>query len=219
MAASTATNIGLQYAWALGEDGWNTGMDSNLLKLDSLVQPNVIDSTLTTPPGSPAQGDRYIPATGSGGAWAGLDNKIVVYANSTWVSYTPQEGWIVYDNNTNEYLKYDGTNWSDDVFSQRYTFNAQTGTSYAIIAGDVTRSGRVIVTCANASPVSVTIPTPTSIGKSVGDNFTVMQTGAGAVTLSGSGGATVSGNTNLVAQYDARTVIASSSTAWLVVGG
>lgn len=119
MAASTATNIGLQYAWALGEDGWNTGMDSNLLKLDSLVQPNVIDSTLTTPPGSPTTGDKYIVATGSGGAWAGLDNKIVVYANSTWISYTPQEGWIVYDQTNNYYLKFNGSAWVQDPLGDR----------------------------------------------------------------------------------------------------
>lgn len=119
MAASTATNIGLQYAWALGEDGWNTGMDSNLLKLDSLVQPNVIDSTLTTPPGSPTTGDKYIVATGGTGSWNALDAKVVIWSGSAWVSYTAKEGWMVYDQTNNYYLKFNGSAWVEDPFGDR----------------------------------------------------------------------------------------------------
>lgn len=119
MAASTATNIGLQYAWTLGEDGWNTGMDSNLLKLDSLVQPNVIDSTLTTPPGSPTTGDKYIVATGGTGSWNTLDAKVVIWSGSDWVSCTAKEGWIVYDQTNNYYLKFDGSSWVEDPFGDR----------------------------------------------------------------------------------------------------
>lgn len=119
MAASTATNIGLQYAWALGEDGWNTGMDSNLLKLDSLVQPNVIDSTINTPPGSPTTGDKYVVATGGSGDWSGLDAKFVIWSGSAWVSYTAKEGWIVYDQTNNYYLKFNGSAWAQDPFGDR----------------------------------------------------------------------------------------------------
>lgn len=119
MAASTATNIGLQYAWALGEDGWNTGMDSNLLKLDSLVQPNVIDSTINTPPGSPTTGDKYVVATGGSGSWSGLDAKLVIWSGSAWVSYTAKEGWIVYDQTNNYYLKSNGSAWVQDPFGDR----------------------------------------------------------------------------------------------------
>lgn len=126
MAASTATNIGLQYAWALGEDGWNTGMDSNLLKLDSLVQPNVIDSTINTPPGSPTTGDKYIVATGGSGAWSGLDAKFVIWTGSAWVSCTAKEGWIVYDQTNNYYLKFNGSTWVQDPFGDRAYADAAT---------------------------------------------------------------------------------------------
>lgn len=32
MAASTEPRSGLFYGWSLGENGWNTGMDANLLR-------------------------------------------------------------------------------------------------------------------------------------------------------------------------------------------
>ena len=33
MASSTEPRSGLNYGWSLGESGWNTGMDANLLSL------------------------------------------------------------------------------------------------------------------------------------------------------------------------------------------
>jgi hypothetical protein len=37
------------------------------------VQLAVLDRHLTAPPASPADGDRYIVASGAAGAWAGWD--------------------------------------------------------------------------------------------------------------------------------------------------
>jgi len=119
MTATTLPNAGMKYKWTLGEDGWNTGMDSNLLALDTLVQCSVISAAATTPPGSPTLGDSYIPATGATGAWVSLVGDIVIYDGSTWVSVAPKEGWVVYDNNTNNYLKYTGTAWVADPLGDR----------------------------------------------------------------------------------------------------
>ena len=112
MTATTLPNAGMNYKWTLGEDDWNTGMDSNLLALDTLVQCSVISAAATTPPGSPTLGDSYIPATGATGAWVSLVGDIVIYDGSTWVSVVPKEGWVVYDNNTNKHLTYNGATWS-----------------------------------------------------------------------------------------------------------
>jgi len=119
MTATVGANLGMNYAWASGEDGWNVGMDANLLKLDSLVQPNVIDSTINTPPGSPTVGDKYIVATGGSGAWNGLDAKIVIWSGSAWVSYTAKEGWMTYDQTNSYYLKCTGSAWVQDPFGDR----------------------------------------------------------------------------------------------------
>lgn len=119
MTATTLPNVGVQYKWALGEDAWNTGMDANLLSFDSLVQCNIISAAETTPPVSPTLGDKYIPYTGASGAWSSLVGKVVVYNGTGWSSYTPKEGWLVYDNATNGYIKYTGAAWVADPFGDR----------------------------------------------------------------------------------------------------
>jgi hypothetical protein len=57
--------------------------------------------------------------------------------------------------------------------------NAQTGTTYTIVAGD---NGKVI-TCSNASPITVTVPS----GLGAGFNCMVIQKGAGQVSFTASG--------------------------------
>jgi len=93
MPASQDPNLGINYGWTLGEDNWNTGMDSNLKKLGALVHLSVIDKDLATPPASPADGDRYIVGASATGAWAGQDNNIAVRVSGTWEFYTPGDGW------------------------------------------------------------------------------------------------------------------------------
>lgn len=101
----------------------------------------------------------------------------------------------------------------------RFTINPQTNTSYPIAASDVTPNGGVIVTCTNSGAISVTIGTPADLGKVTGDSVSIRQGGTGLVTITGSGGATLVGNGAFSAQYETKTLVASSSTSWLVVGG
>lgn len=84
--------------------------NSNLLILDALVMANIIDSTLTIPPGSPNNGDRYIPATTATGAWVGEENNIAYYYNG-WYFFTPQPGWAIYDETDDLYKIWSGTAW------------------------------------------------------------------------------------------------------------
>ena len=49
--------------------------------LDGLVQLAVLDRHLTTPPASPADGDRYIVALGAVGAWSGWDLNIAYWVD------------------------------------------------------------------------------------------------------------------------------------------
>jgi len=115
MTATTLPNMGMQYAWTSGEDGWNTGMDANLLKLDTLVQGKVISAAVSTPPGSPTTGDRYIVASSPTGAWSGHAKDIAIYVNGGWTFYTPSEGWRVWNAATSSYYKYASSAWSADT--------------------------------------------------------------------------------------------------------
>jgi hypothetical protein len=75
----------------------------------------VKDRDLTAPPGSPANGDRYIVATGGTGAWAGQDAKVAVWNGSAWVFYTPKVGWLAYLEDEQKITAYKVTGWSAGV--------------------------------------------------------------------------------------------------------
>ena len=79
---------------------------------DALVQPTVKSRALTAPPGSPAEGDQYIVALSPTGAWTGHATHIAQYFGATWAFYVPQEGWLYYDQNANEYVSFDGLAWN-----------------------------------------------------------------------------------------------------------
>ena len=74
-------------------------------------QTPVIDKDLTTSPGSPSNGDKYIIA-GTGGDWsAGTINDIVWYINSEWFFITPTEGMQIYLEDENIYYFFNGSVW------------------------------------------------------------------------------------------------------------
>ena len=97
------------------------------------------------------------------------------------------------------------------------SFNAQTGTTYTLVASDVAK----LVTTSNASAVTVTIPPSVfSAGnqinlQSIGVGLTSLAQGAG-VTIT-STGATASAPI-LRARYSACTIICTSANVFTVVG-
>jgi len=66
--------------------------------LDFFANPSVLDRDLTAPPGSPADGDAYIVASGATGAWLGEDDNIAHRWGNKWNFYPPFKGlkvWVV----------------------------------------------------------------------------------------------------------------------------
>jgi hypothetical protein len=82
-----------------------------LLRLDALVQLAVKDRDLTAPPASPSDGDRYIPASGSTGAWVDWDLNIAWYSDGVWTKLVPREGWRVWVDDEDMLLIWDGASW------------------------------------------------------------------------------------------------------------
>lgn len=109
MAAKQDPVSGLNYGWTLGEDGWNIGMDSNLVKLGATINITVLDFAAT--PSVSTNGTRYIVASGSG-VFVGQNNKLAVRVEDVWTFYTLPEGCIVYDADTNKHYKFEGGTWS-----------------------------------------------------------------------------------------------------------
>lgn len=116
MASSTEPRSGLKYGWLLGESGWNYDMDANLKAIGRFAYHlSVKDRDLTTPPGSPASGDTYIPAATATGAWAGKEGQIAVWDGAAWVFGVPREGWIASIDDEDVVIRYNGTVWSTGI--------------------------------------------------------------------------------------------------------
>ena len=103
-----------------------------------------------------------------------------------------------------------------------YTLNAQTGTTYTPVLTD---QYQVRVTRSNASASTFTIPTNASVAFPVGTVITVLNIGAGVVTIQAvtsgtttvlSAGATAAAPT--LAQYKSAACIKTATDTWYVVG-
>jgi hypothetical protein len=101
-----------------------------------------------------------------------------------------------------------------------FTLNDQTGTTYTPVLTD---AYQVLVTRSNAGASTMTIPTNASVAFPVGTVITVLNKGAGAVTISGSGGVTVlsagaTAASPVLNQYKSCALIQTSANNWFVVG-
>lgn len=113
MPAQTETRSGLFWGWNYGENGWNAGMDANLLSIGRFAYHlSVKDRDLATPPGSPAAGDTYIVAESPTGAWAGQAGKVAIWSGSAWVFGTPRIGWVAYIEDEEKLSAYKAAGWS-----------------------------------------------------------------------------------------------------------
>lgn len=83
----------------------------------ALIQPNVINITTSSPPGSPVNGDTYLVASGGSGAWIGKDAHIAYYTTTNdsgaagWEFYAPSAGWVVNNQADKGYYRFNGTMW------------------------------------------------------------------------------------------------------------
>ncbi len=94
--------------------------------LDAMVQLAVLDRTRTAPPGSPADGDRHIVASGATGLWAGWDFNIAYWVDGAWTRLVPRPGWLAWVSAEAAFVGWTGSAWqplgapvdvSDAVFS------------------------------------------------------------------------------------------------------
>jgi len=96
-------------------------------------------------------------------------------------------------------------------------FNAQTGTTYSLVASDQDK----LVTLSNANPITLTIPASVF---SAGQLVNIQQIGAGQVTLAAGVGVTItstgatSAAPKLRAQFSAATVVCTAANTFTVIG-
>lgn len=98
------------------------------------------------------------------------------------------------------------------------SFNAQTGTTYTLVAADLGK----LVTLNNASPITLTIP-PSVFA--AGNIINIQQIGAGQVTFAAGAGVTITSTgasaaaPKLSPRYAAAVVICTASNVFTVIGG
>jgi hypothetical protein len=148
--------------------------------LDTLVQLSVLDKDLSTPPGSPVEGDTYIVGASATGAWISWDKRIVRFIDGTWRSYLPGQGdgtgWLAYVIDESTLYVFTGTDWE-----QLFVAEGHSGVSSVNgEAGDVT--------LALDDLDDVTAPTPgdghvLTFDMGLGDWIAAAPTGGDPVTL------------------------------------
>jgi len=104
-----------------------------------------------------------------------------------------------------------GVSWTAPA-TTALTFNAQTGTTYTLVSGDVNK----LVTLSNASAITLTVPNGVF---TTGQQINLQQLGAGQVTVASDGTTVITGTgTKLRTQYSAATLVCTSSNNFTLIG-
>ncbi len=80
--------------------------------LDGLLQLSVISRTLSIPPPSPVDGDRYLVALSPTGDWLGQTGQLALRMEGAWRFIAPRKGWRVWIEAENLLLIFNGTSWT-----------------------------------------------------------------------------------------------------------
>lgn len=106
------TNTGLMSGGALGDVHY-TDVQKRDRGLDLLLMPNVLTKGLTTPPGSPSDGQCWFIMQGTTptGSWSGQAGKLVRYTSVTpgYEFFTPKAGWTFFVQNEGIHYVWNGT--------------------------------------------------------------------------------------------------------------
>jgi hypothetical protein len=103
------------------------------------------------------------------------------------------------------------------AYTTKMAFNAQTGTTYTLVAGDLGK----LVTNSNAGAITVTVPPSVFVA---GNYINLQQIGVGQVTFAQGAGVTITstGATStapkLRARYSAATVLCTAANTFTIIG-
>lgn len=183
--------------------------------LDGMVQLAVLSQTLTAPPGSPVDGDRYIVASGATGAWAIWDLNVAFWIDGAWVRLVPRVGWIAYSVADAAHYAWNGTAWvafgggggstfTDAAFTLTDDADATKIAKFEA-SGITTGTTRTYTLPNTTSELAVLAGTQTFSGtKTFSGTFTVsaatgtLVSSTATATANVGSGATLSGNTKTV---------------------
>ena len=112
--SDSTTNLLLPYLMAAQAQKHVTHNEA-LRLLDGLVQLSVTSRGLTAPPAGPADGDRYIVASGATGGWAGWDLNVALWTDGAWLRLPPRAGWRAWVEDEAVLLVRNGAGWETAI--------------------------------------------------------------------------------------------------------
>jgi hypothetical protein len=167
--------LGAANGYVLTSDGtgiatWQApGGGSSVNSLDPVI------SELTTPPGAPVLGDRYLITAVATGAWAGLETQVAEWDGATWQYTIPVLDDYIYITNTLTTKRFNGAAWLTSPGIAILQNGNTLGTDMRIGTNDV-RAVRVLTSGAVRIYVSAT-----------GDTSFGTLSGGGKVVIRGAG--------------------------------
>lgn len=144
-------------------------------------------------------------------------NSLELYNGSAWVAAGGGSGDITEVNTPTDSGLSGGATSGAVTLKLKLEFNAQTGTTYTLVAGDLNK----LVTLNNASAITLTVP-PSVF--SAGDQIHIQQIGAGQVTLAQGSGVTINSTgatataPKLRVRWASATIICTASNTFTIVG-
>jgi hypothetical protein len=184
------------------------GTNGQVLTANSALADGIEWTTLSALPSQSGNSGKYLTTNGTAASWATV-NATPALDDLTDVTVTSAT--------TNDVVYYNGTTWVNRyVGAIPVITNAQTGTTYTLVAGDAGD----IVEINNASAITLTIPTNASVPFATGTQITILQTGAGQITVTGPSGGTLNATpgTKLRAQWSSATLLKRATDTWVLMG-
>lgn len=118
---------------------------------------------------------------------------------------------------TNDVVYFNGSSWVNKYIAAiPSATNAQSGTTYTLVIGDAGK----IVEINNSSAITLTVPTNADVAYPVGTQITILQTGAGQITVTGPSGGTLNATpgASLRAQWSSATLLKRATDTWVLIG-
>jgi hypothetical protein len=165
-------------------------------------------SSVDALPSQTGNSGKYLTTNGTVASWATLNASPALDDLSDVTITTATANDVVY---------YNGTTWVNKYVQAIPTAtNAQSGTTYTLVLGDAGK----IVEIANSSAITLTIPTNASVAFPVGTQITILQTGAGQITVADPSGGTLNATPGkkLRAQWSSATLLKRATDTWVLIG-
>ena len=96
------------------------------------------------------------------------------------------------------------------------TLNVQTGTTYTLVLSDLAK----LITMDHADPMTLTVPSDSSVDFAIGDRIDVLRKGAGELTIAPGAGVIVNATPGFLlrAQWSSATLVKLATDMWVIIG-